>query len=93
MSIEEFGKKLREAADKKVKEIRERREEILVAFIAKYGCSPEQIIEVMGKCECGADYWMVVEKKDHSYELGKFVGYKEGYAACQNEIKRKLDFQ
>lgn len=51
--------KLKEAAMLKVREIHAQREEILTAFIAKYGFGPERIVQVIKNNDDGTqEYWV-----------------------------------
>ena len=86
--MEKFG--LKGAMDEMCKKIAMQSDEIVIAFIAKYGCHPEQVIQVMGKCDCGIGINRFALTDELSYERGKLEGFKQGYIAAKNEIKETL---
>jgi hypothetical protein len=54
-----------------IDEVYAQREEILTAFVAKYGCGPEEAVQVFQACPEGFRFW--VEKRissDHALEPG-----------------------
>lgn len=48
----------------KYAEVLEQREEILKAFIAKYKCEPDEIVQIEQRPEAGTMLWFVVRKSD-----------------------------
>lgn len=60
--------KARENAKRKLFEVMQNREEILTAFIAKYGCEPDEIEQIMETDHQNRIHWYV-KKKSSIIEL------------------------
>ena len=54
--------KAQENARRKLFEVMQNREEILTAFIAKYGCEPDQVEQIMEKDSQDKLHWYVKKK-------------------------------
>lgn len=44
---------------RKIKKVMSQREEIIMAFFAKYGCSPEELVQVEQKMKDGSILWFI----------------------------------
>lgn len=53
----------------KVDAILAQREEILTAFVAKYGCDPDNIVQVYEMTNNGGRYWVELKHKDRDAPL------------------------
>jgi len=62
---------LMEEFKKQYKQVLEQREEILKAFVAKYGCEPDEIVQVHQWKE-GSSRWYV-EKKSKSEPVAPYI--------------------
>lgn len=60
--------KARENAKRKLFEVMQNREEILTAFIAKFGCNPEEIEQIMETDYQNRIHWYI-KKKSSIIEL------------------------
>ncbi len=54
-------------ARKKYGEVMDQREEIMTAFVAKYQCQPDEIVQVEWRKSVGELLWFLVKKSDCIY--------------------------
>lgn len=59
-----FGNEITERAFAAYRELMAQREEILRAFIAKYGFEPDRLIQVEQRMNDGSRRWFVVRRSD-----------------------------
>lgn len=72
-----------------MKEIINNREEILRAFVAKYGCGPDEIIQVMQKTEDGGIKFCVRARSEEEADLGSIDYFlKTQIEACASGIRQ-----
>jgi len=62
---------LNEAIKKTLEKIYAQREEILTAFIAKYGCDPDHVVQIEEYVYDGSTSWYVRKMSDEEYERRK----------------------
>lgn len=73
MSNNDFSKILNDTLTR----IMGQREEILTAFVAKYGCQPERVVQIEQTDEVGNTYWYVREMTEGEYNRTKGVKLEE----------------
>lgn len=72
-----------------VRQVIEQREEILRAFIAKYECGPDELIQVMQKTEDGSVKFCVRKKTENEESLGTVMHYLDkAVGDCGRELSR-----
>jgi len=66
-------KALQDAAYQKMREVMAQREEILTAFIAKYGFEPDEIVQVLKQHGDGTQEYFVRQKTENEVQLEALV--------------------
>lgn len=67
----------------KYKEIMDQREEILFAFVAKYGCGPDELIQIEQRMNDGSTKWYLTTDDHTKSSIAYNKGFTDGYLKAQ----------
>lgn len=70
-NVEDINEQMRASIEAKISAVSERKEEILEAFVAKYGFEPRRIVQVIEECKGGIVKHTVIHLNDHKFDILK----------------------
>ena len=68
---EDINEQMRASIEAKISSVSERKEEILEAFVAKYGFEPRRIVQVIEKSKGNVTKHTVIHLNDHKFDILK----------------------